>query len=419
MNADKCEFLSEDPNECIKIKDRVLGSNQSAKYVGQIIDANGLSQVILKEESFGKFYNLLNSIDDISLLARLRLFNVYCKSKINRLLPLIAMGSEDNIRCAWKLLRKVVFRNVLRKKTLPKECMAFYKLDAYEMLCRPLIKALSNEFFANDSDEYQCLRQGLRVAIGVLLTEEVNLGDTFRQELGRIATDFSHPIDLSILDNLRINDAWTRVSRGEIDSNIHREYILPTVLLYLSNAKIHEIEGRLKRAARTEDPLIKSKETSEAKGEIRKYCVALEYLDKFQAQEERKISDDWDTIAEEIALDDTIISVRLGELVHFKSGTEKIFNVALLEVEDESESGNPRLKSAELRNLLLMFRERVMNAVDQSIWDIEKVLDGDAQRTTEEEPFIKEQTKRAPGRPKVQKVSNNLNIRDYFKLKPR
>ena len=101
-------------------------------------------------------------------------------------------------------------------------------------------------------------------------------------EIAQITTNQNHPIDLNNLDKLRKKDTWSRLSRGEFDIDINREYILPTVLLYAANSKMHELEARLLKANKTEDQLIRNKETQENSEIVENYCISIEYINQFK-----------------------------------------------------------------------------------------------------------------------------------------
>ena len=107
------------------------------------------------------------------------------------------------------------------------------------------------------------LWNSLSDTITVMLEEEVNHSQLLKAELGAILNSPSHPLCLDKLDQLKRIETWQRIKRGEVDFDIRRHYILPTVILFPANSKVHEIETRMAKAANTDDDLIRTKENQE------------------------------------------------------------------------------------------------------------------------------------------------------------
>jgi hypothetical protein len=63
--------------------------------------------------------------------------------------------------------------------------------------------------------------------------------------------------------------------------------MLPIVLLFLSNAKAHEIEARLHRALKSEDEVLKRKETEAAFLLVLRSTIAIQYISKHGLQIEK------------------------------------------------------------------------------------------------------------------------------------
>ena len=63
--------------------------------------------------------NIISKYGELTKIAKIRIFLIYMKSKINHLIPLIAItgGIED----LWKTIRKIVFNTLLEHSTLPRE----------------------------------------------------------------------------------------------------------------------------------------------------------------------------------------------------------------------------------------------------------------------------------------------------------
>ena len=92
VNPSKCELLTNDLEEVIRVQnsETVLYSRETAKYLGQILDSNGTSKVVVSRSFFGKVINILSRNPELSGKAKIRIFKTYAESKVNHLLPLMA-----------------------------------------------------------------------------------------------------------------------------------------------------------------------------------------------------------------------------------------------------------------------------------------------------------------------------------------
>ena len=89
INFQKSELISdEELNSIIGNNFEEVESIASAKYLGQYINYQGKSTVTLKQESFGGLINTIKSYQ-LSDISSIKIFNIYCRSKINHLLPSI------------------------------------------------------------------------------------------------------------------------------------------------------------------------------------------------------------------------------------------------------------------------------------------------------------------------------------------
>ena len=250
-----------------------------------------------------------------------------------------------------------------------------------------------------------------------MLEMETNHSHQFKIEVGKILESPGFQINLLHLDTIKKQETWSRITRGEIDRDITRTYILPTVLLFTANSKIHEIESRLTKAAKSEDILVKNKEKHEAKEIIKKYCASIEYCDTYKNYEERHISEDWETAGDEMHLDEYIIFSRTQTLKFYHAETEKLVLCTPQEVADEQhKSGNERIKSISLMNLLNLFREKIKACSDQLIWDVERILAEDILDSLETDQSVISGEKKKPGRPptKKEQTPDNKLITSYF-----
>ena len=124
INPEKCELISDNGNDRIIDKDEnenetIIQSKKQAKYLGQIINENGIPTNNIKSINFGNIIELLSKCGELTKVAKIRIFQTYMRSKINHLIPLIILtgGTED----LWKTIRKFSFHKIIECSTLPRE----------------------------------------------------------------------------------------------------------------------------------------------------------------------------------------------------------------------------------------------------------------------------------------------------------
>ena len=111
---------------------------KKGKYLGQLINNMGVTENIIETKTFGKLINKLSMFNGFAKSSKIRIFKIFLISKVNHLLPLIAFS--ENLDASWKCIRKIIFRNILDKHTLPLETAVALGLGYYNIIIRPLIK---------------------------------------------------------------------------------------------------------------------------------------------------------------------------------------------------------------------------------------------------------------------------------------
>ena len=125
INTNKCEFITSNIGEkIINIKtNEVVPSVEQAKYLGQILNERGTSMIIITQEELGTIGRTIGiNNKNIPIRTHIKIFKIWMKSRINHLLPIIAL--TNGIYASWKNIRKVIFTPILNKLTLPLESAA-------------------------------------------------------------------------------------------------------------------------------------------------------------------------------------------------------------------------------------------------------------------------------------------------------
>ena len=170
INPEKCELISDNENDIIIDHDEngeeiIIQSKRQAKYLGQIINENGIPTNNTQSINFGNVIGLLSKFGDLTKLAKIRIFQTFMRSKINHLIPLIILtgGTEE----LWKDIRKFIFHYIIECNTLPRESASAFGLGFYEIMIRPLKKLIERNYqFTNNKEENEmlndCLIQALK-----------------------------------------------------------------------------------------------------------------------------------------------------------------------------------------------------------------------------------------------------------------
>ena len=92
---------------------QIIISQKKGKYLGQIINSNGVIENIIEQKMFGKLIKQLNAYDGFSKSSKIRIFKTYLISKINQI------SLTGNIDICWKSIRNIIFNKILNRCTLP------------------------------------------------------------------------------------------------------------------------------------------------------------------------------------------------------------------------------------------------------------------------------------------------------------
>ena len=166
INPEKCELLSNSKEDYIFDDETgiTITTKQNAKYLGLKINNSGIAEQIIEEKVFGQVKSKLNKYHFLTRLSRIRLFKTYMISKVNHLLPLIALNGH--LQESWKYIRRIIFRDILRAQTSPLESMVTLGLGYYNIIIKPILKIIEKfEIFQSHAPRQNFLIEAAKKAL--------------------------------------------------------------------------------------------------------------------------------------------------------------------------------------------------------------------------------------------------------------
>jgi hypothetical protein len=163
-------------------------------------------------------------------------------SKIQHLFPIISLNGY--LEPSWKCIRKIIFRDILKKQTSPLEAAAPLGLGFYNIIIRPILKVIDREFkFIKNSEHTDTLKSAAKKAIIFWKSIEKKLPSEIEEEITKMIENKEWPelieLDKKIYNNLAIR--LIRNSEENLTINDSRSLKYPNYIYILSNALAHEI----------------------------------------------------------------------------------------------------------------------------------------------------------------------------------
>ena len=312
INLNKCELISNNPDDQITIDGIAIKTVEYGKYLGQEIDCNGVPRISVNNKTFGKLMDILAKNQGIATSARIKIFKIYMRSKVNHLIPLICMtGKTEEF---WKIIRKIIFNHILLKSTLPREAASLFRCGFFDIVIRPLMKQLIQCHNYHRDEEYQTyLSNALSKALITMKTIEIKHSPEVDKAIQNAVMGIHITLDeweLLMRDSVTTrlwNDTWQKSQIAEV-----KRIKLPGIIFLLSNAPSHileELAGNLYT-----DPTNPNNQQLESliAHTIRKYVIPVAYHIDF----------------EPITLDDTTVDLDCPEAL------SELFILKQLTIED-------------------------------------------------------------------------------------
>ena len=256
INSNKCELISDregdyiiDKEQNVKIESKIV-----AKYLGQFINEKGIPTTGLNKVSFGRLINIIKKTGELTRIAKIRLFHIYLKSKINHLIPLISL--TGGIKELWKTIRSIVFTNLLEYSTMPRETASSFRLGYYDIIIRPVLKLIKrNKEFTQNIEEDSMLKEAAKELFKYWLIAEPNQTEKVKEAINKNIKDIDD--NHESLDKIIDTECFSRLYKNhalDLDEIKKLRCIKsPGLLVLISNEPIHEFKQRLIKFYRAEE----------------------------------------------------------------------------------------------------------------------------------------------------------------------
>jgi hypothetical protein len=141
----------------------------------------------------------------------------------------------------------------------------------------------------------------------------------------------------------------------------------------------------------------------------------VEYAATYEHQVERSLTTEWDGALQDLILDETRIIENVRNLKFYSNAATENLIRCRNEVTMEKTADNERIHCRALENLLNNLRSRIQTVCNQTIWDLERILDEDAVPPETIETLKTMPKKGKPGRKKKDDSIDNMKIDMIFK----
>ena len=251
INPRKCELISHDELDFI-IDDEsqeTIPAKSSARYLGQQIDSHGNPSYTITKNSLGKMIGVINSCSCLSRRTRIRIFKIYIRSAIGHLIPLISLSGKASQ--SWTAVRSIIFRNVLKGSTLPRESASLFKIGFFDIMIKPLLRTIErDQFITNDQGQTDFLKSAIKPLLLEWSNIEENLTPKIKQMIIQACSENVYYNSWEWEKEVR-KEAATRLFRNSINQNLSlklENLTEPNIVFFLSNAPSHIIKERTLRA---------------------------------------------------------------------------------------------------------------------------------------------------------------------------
>ena len=304
INYDKCELLSDNTEDKITTPNNTtIEAKPAAKYLGQEIDNKGEPTISLTNKSFSKLLSLIEKNSGLTTSVKIKIFKIYLQSRLNHLIPLYVMTGKT--KTIWTNIRKMLFRSILNKCTLPRESAGNFKCAFFDLILKPVIKITENIMTTStDQDYINFLQQSCAKAALEMIDIEPNHHQDVANLIVRANNNqyiqlelWQDAINKSISTRLWIEN-WNKDTEA-----MARKITMPSLIFFLSNAPYHILEENIPKNITKPGDDINDAKRLDRKNRIISILITYKMANIFHNTITRSIApllqkDNWRTTAE-------------------------------------------------------------------------------------------------------------------------
>ena len=426
INYDKCELISKDDDQIHTPINTIIESKPFAKYLGQEIDHEGNPTANIQNKVFSKLITLLEKNAGLAIVTKIKTFKVYIQSRITHLIPLFVVSNRTEQ--LWTTLRKILFKYILNRCTLPKESAGNFKCGFFDIILKPILRLCESiSETTSDVNYISFLRSACAKAALTMVTIETNHNQQVNQAV--VAVNSGEYIELKTWTCLIERSIGSRLwldNWNERAKEALRKIRQPNIIFMLSNAPFHILEEILPkiqklRAQKDEEkaqPLI-----LRATAIIAKYMIANQYVNQYQTGIITGVPNLCAETTTEILEQHTLLSLSLRlflDIAQAKILTEVSYGINTI-LETVNSEACLEKASTLIRPHIILFRDLMLQRCRIYDKEVELLLDlagkeinNPLKHTSDEKTRIDE-PRTKPGRPR--KEPDNYPKIDQFLTK--
>ena len=406
INVDKCELITDNQEDHIidEENNQPLNTVKCAKYLGQSIDNNGNTEDIILRRNYQSISQLIHvSQTFITLRSRIKLFQIYIRTKYNHLLPIIAL--KGDINKTWNEIRKSIFNDLLKRSTQPKESATLLGCSCYSIIIKPILKLIQQASDNHDNNQKEFLIEAAQKAFIHWTEAEQNHDQQVINHIKNFIQD-KKTIPINQWNHIIKEEAIKRLFKNtQIPEEITnlKDLKHPRLIEALSNAPKHIIEAIINK-------YIKSDYNQEQfKIHIRKQLHTIITLCSIDEDNPPQIQKPYDTNN----IEELIEYQQLIDL-HITDRAMEINEINMKQIDDITEElknlNNNKNKEIDLgpklRSAIQWLKENIPKWKKDKYDYAENILEKSWAINTQNNIQNKQPKKNRPGRPKKQKEKN-------------
>ena len=113
------------------------------------------------------------------------IFQVHIRTHLNCNIPLIIFSVK--FEETWKMIRNVIFNQILDHATLSRECASAFKAGFYDLIIRPMLKLCErNHSIIADDQHTHTIKEAITNAMATWRGFEINMTPNIQRAVARV-----------------------------------------------------------------------------------------------------------------------------------------------------------------------------------------------------------------------------------------